>query len=143
MTAEPAERVDYAPYGDYESDCPARMGVDLFGNSWLPVIVYMLRDGPLRHSDLRTAVGGITQKMLTKTLRDLERDGLVRRAVYPTVPPRVEYTITALGADLGRISHAMGTWVVEHQHEITAARAEFDAAQAIEPAPLPRLGTVH
>ncbi|WP_436973832.1 winged helix-turn-helix transcriptional regulator [Nocardia asteroides] len=75
-----------------------------------------------------------------QTLRDLERDGLVRRTVYPTVPQRVEYAITPLGTDLGRISHAMGAWVVRHQHEITAAGAEFDAVQAIGPVPLPGPG---
>ncbi|MFD6393026.1 winged helix-turn-helix transcriptional regulator [Nocardia sp. NPDC060259] len=125
-------------------DCPARQLLSVLADKWVLLVLGALRaaDGPVRFNELRRRLDGITQKMLTKTLRDLERDGLVRRTVYPTVPPRVEYAITALGADLGRISHAMGAWVVDHHHEITAARAEFDAAQGIEPAPLPRPGSV-
>ncbi|MFF2084368.1 winged helix-turn-helix transcriptional regulator [Nocardia sp. NPDC058176] len=126
-------------------DCPARQLLSVLADKWVLLVLGTLReaDGPVRFNALRRRLDGITQKMLTKTLRDLERDGLVRRAVYPTVPPRVEYSITALGADLGRISQAMGAWVVEHHDEITAARAEFDAALALDPPPLPRPGTLH
>lgn len=73
MTVESAQPVEFAPYGDYEADCPARLGVDLFGNRWLTVIVYMLRDGPMRPGQLRAAIGGISQKMLTQTLRQIGR----------------------------------------------------------------------
>ncbi|MFD6222636.1 winged helix-turn-helix transcriptional regulator [Nocardia asteroides] len=123
-------------------DCPARQLLAVLADKWVLLVLGTLRaaQGPVRFNELRRRLDGITQKMLTKTLRDLERDGLVRRTVYPTVPPRVEYAITPLGTDLGRISHAMGAWVVRHQHEITAARAEFDAARAIAPVPLPGPG---
>ncbi|WP_280304110.1 winged helix-turn-helix transcriptional regulator [Nocardia neocaledoniensis] len=121
MTAAPAERSEYPPYGDYEADCPARMGVDLFGNSWLPVIVYMLRDGPLRHSDLLTAIGGISQKMLTQTLRRMERMTLVRRRRYAEAPPRVEYELTEAGRDLLRPIYALGAWVDRHGAAVTTA----------------------
>lgn len=93
-----------------------------------------------RRAAICTARCPTPPEVLTRTLRDLERDGLVRREVFPTMPPRVEYGITALGADLGRISQAMGAWVVEHHAEITAARAEFDAARTAEPAPVPQPG---
>lgn len=121
MTAAPAERSEYPPYGDYEADCPARMGVDLFGNSWLPVLVYMLRNGPLRHSDLLTSIGGISQKMLTQTLRRMERMTLVRRRRYAEAPPRVEYELTEAGRDLLQPIYALGAWVDRHGAAVTTA----------------------
>ncbi|MFB7874808.1 winged helix-turn-helix transcriptional regulator [Nocardia sp. NPDC056064] len=126
-------------------DCPARQLLGVLADKWVLLVLGTLRaaEGPVRFNELRRRLDGITQKMLTKTLRDLERDGLVRRAVYPTVPPRVEYSITPLGADLGGISAQMGAWVVRHHDEIAAARAEFDAALAVEPTPLPRPGRAH
>ncbi len=127
--AEPiaAERVEYAPYGDFESDCPARMGVDIFGNSWLPVVVYMLREGPMRPSDLRAAIGGISQKMLTQTLRRMERMTLVERHRYAEAPPRVEYELTAAGRDLLTPIYALGDWVDKHGRAVNAAQYEDDA----------------
>ncbi|WP_174183470.1 winged helix-turn-helix transcriptional regulator [Nocardia barduliensis] len=121
-----AERVDFAPYGDFESDCPARMGVDIFGNSWLPVIVYMLREGPMRPGELRTAIGGISQKMLTQTLRRMERMTLVRRRRYAEAPPRVEYELTAAGVDLLIPIYALGEWVDRHGHAVSGALAGAD-----------------
>ncbi|UGT72308.1 helix-turn-helix transcriptional regulator [Nocardia gipuzkoensis] len=103
------------------------------------LVLSVLRDHdrPIRFNELRRRLDGITQKMLTRTLRNLEREGLVRRAVYPTVPPRVEYSLTELGKSIGALSHAMGVWAVEHQDRILTARAEFDARAATEPEPLP------
>ncbi|MCP2290347.1 winged helix-turn-helix transcriptional regulator [Nocardia amikacinitolerans] len=115
--------VTYPPYGDYESDCPARMGVDLFGNSWLPVIVYMLRDGPMRPGELRTAIGGISQKMLTQTLRRMEQLTLVHRRRYAEAPPRVEYQLTEAGRDLLGPIYALGEWVDKHGRAVNAALA--------------------
>lgn len=114
----------------------------MLADKWVLLVLGTLRaaDGPVRFDEPRGRLDGIAQTMLTKTPRDLERDGLVRRSVYPTVPPRVEHSITELGTDLSRITHAVVGWVVDHQHEITAARAEFDAAQAIAPAPVARPG---
>ncbi|WP_433592211.1 winged helix-turn-helix transcriptional regulator [Nocardia sp. CA-145437] len=88
---------------------------------------------------MRRRLDGITQKVLTRMLRDLERDGLVRRTVYPTVPPRVEYALTELGADLadlGHITHAMGQWALRHADEIAVARAAFDERATREPEPV-------
>ncbi|MBF6297221.1 helix-turn-helix transcriptional regulator [Nocardia amamiensis] len=123
----------------YLHHCPAREVLAVLADKWVMLVLSVLRDndGPIRFNDLRRRLDGITQKMLTRTLRNLEREGLVRRAVYPTVPPRVEYSLTELGSSIGALSHAMGVWAVEHQHEILAARAEFDARSAAEPEPLP------
>ncbi|WP_278262110.1 helix-turn-helix domain-containing protein [Nocardia sp. AG03] len=121
MTAAPAQHSEYPPYGDYEADCPARMGVDLFGNSWLPVIVYMLRNGPLRHGDLLTEIGGISQKMLTQTLRRMEAMTLVHRRRYAEAPPRVEYELTEAGRDLLQPIYALGAWVDRHGAAVTTA----------------------
>lgn len=120
MSTETPAPVRYPPYGDYQADCPARLGVDLFGNSWLPVLVYTLRDGPLRHGDLRAAVGGISQKMLTQTLRRMEAMTLVRRVRYAQAPPRVEYELTAAGRDLLGPIYALGAWVDQHGSAVTA-----------------------
>ncbi|MEV6767834.1 helix-turn-helix domain-containing protein [Nocardia sp. NPDC051030] len=105
---------DFPPYGDYESDCPARLGVDLFGNSWLTVIVYTLRDGPMRPVDLKRTIGGISQKMLTQTLRRMERMGLLERRRYAESPPRVEYALTSAGKDLLIPIFALGVWADQH-----------------------------
>ncbi|WP_327118442.1 helix-turn-helix transcriptional regulator [Nocardia sp. NBC_01730] len=122
----------------YLHHCPAREVLAVLADKWVILVLSVLRgsDGPVRFNDLRRRLDGITQKMLTRTLRNLEREGLVRRAVYPTVPPRVEYSLTELGASIGELSHAMGVWAVQHQDRILAARAEFDARAMTEPEPL-------
>ncbi|MFD4439034.1 winged helix-turn-helix transcriptional regulator [Nocardia sp. NPDC058519] len=104
-----------------EADSSARMAVDLFANSWLPVLVYLLRDGPLRHSELRAGAGGISQKMLTQTLRRMERMALVRRRRYAESPPRVEYELTEVGRDLLVPIYALGAWVDRHGSAVTTA----------------------
>ncbi|MEV6237567.1 helix-turn-helix domain-containing protein [Lentzea sp. NPDC051838] len=115
------EQVDFGPYGDYEADCPARLAVDLFSNSWLMVIVYTLRDGPMRPGDLRLAIGQISQKMLTQTLRRRESMALVERRRYAEAPPRVEYSLTAAGRDLLVPIFALGAWADEHGDTVRAA----------------------
>ncbi|MBE3559823.1 MAG: helix-turn-helix transcriptional regulator [Ktedonobacteraceae bacterium] len=77
--------------------CPSRLALDLVMDKWTPLVVFLLQQGPRRYTHLKRQIGGITQKMLTQTLRKLEREGLVRRTVYPTSPPTVEYTLTSLG----------------------------------------------
>ncbi|WP_067695268.1 winged helix-turn-helix transcriptional regulator [Nocardia jejuensis] len=122
----------------YLTRCPARDVLAVLADKWVLLVLGVLRsgEGPIRFNELRRRMDGITQKMLTRTLRDLEREGLVRRSVYPTVPPRVEYSLTPLGQDLGRITHAMGQWAVRNADEITTARAEFDERMAREPEPI-------
>ena len=126
MTVEHAEPVEFAPYGDYEADCPARLGVDLFGNRWLAVIVYMLRDGPMRPGDLRTAIGGISQKMLTQTLRRMQTMTLIERQRYTEAPPRVEYELTEAGRDLLIPIYALGEWADRHGESVRSAMSDSE-----------------
>jgi DNA-binding HxlR family transcriptional regulator len=86
-----------------------------------------LGDGPKRFNELKRMIGGISQRMLTLTLRGLERDGLVTRTVFPTIPPRVDYELTDLGRGLARPVQVLGKWAFEHLPEIEGARSKFDA----------------
>lgn len=97
------------------------------GDTWSILVVGALRRGPVRFNDLRRTVGGISQRMLTRTLRGLERDGIVERAVTPTKPPQVSYTLTSLGRSLLDKVLGLAIWVEASRAEIEAARARFDA----------------
>ena len=96
------------------------------GDKWSVLVVSRLGDGPKRFNELRREIGGISQRMLTLTLRGLERDGLITRTVVPTVPPRVDYELTALGRDLLNPGSALGAWAIRNQPKIARARAQFD-----------------
>jgi DNA-binding HxlR family transcriptional regulator len=96
------------------------------GDKWSVLVVTRLGEGPLRFNELRRSIGGISQRMLTLTLRGLERDGLVTRTVFPTIPPRVDYALTALGRDLLQPVSALGTWALRNQSKIAQARVQFD-----------------
>jgi DNA-binding HxlR family transcriptional regulator len=102
------------------------------GDKWTMLIVRVLSKGPLRFNAIRREVSGISQKMLTLTLRNLERDGFVTRTVTPTTPPQVEYALTDLGHDLGRPVAALSEWTWDNAARITAARAAFDRRIAAE-----------
>ncbi|WAL65095.1 helix-turn-helix domain-containing protein [Amycolatopsis cynarae] len=119
----------------YLTRCPARTVLEALANKWTLLVLSSLTraDGPVRFNELRRALEGITQKALTQTLRSLERDGLVQRTVYPTVPPRVEYAVTDLGSQVGELFCVLGKWSQQHVHEILAAREAFDT----RPEPLP------
>ncbi len=107
--------------------CPAvREVLNRVGDKWSVLVVSLLGDGPKRFSDLRRTIDGISQRMLTLTLRGLERDGLVSRTVFPSVPPRVEYALTHLGVTLLQPVHALATWAAHNRFEIQEARARFD-----------------
>jgi DNA-binding HxlR family transcriptional regulator len=97
------------------------------GDKWSVLVIMLLGDGPRRFNELKRMIGGISQRMLTLTLRGLERDGLVTRTVFPTIPPRVDYELTDLGRGLSRPVQALGHWAFEHLPEIERARGEFDA----------------
>ena len=98
------------------------------GDKWTVLVVSRLGDGPMRFNELRSAVGGISQKMLTTTLRGLERDGFVTRTIFPVIPPRVDYELTDLGCELLKPVHALGEWARRNTSRVNAARARFDAA---------------
>lgn len=99
------------------------------GDKWSVLIVMLLAQGPCRFNELKRRVGGISQRMLTLTLRGLERDGLVKRTIFPTVPPRVDYELTPLGHSLRGPIEALGHWAFDNYECIVAARAEFDRKQ--------------
>ena len=97
------------------------------GDKWSVLIVQLLAGGPKRFSDLRRAIEGISQRMLTLTLKGLERDGLVTRTVFPTVPPRVEYELTDLGCTLRKPIQTLAKWAQENREQIQVARNRYDA----------------
>ncbi|HEV7307596.1 helix-turn-helix domain-containing protein [Ensifer sp.] len=108
-------------------NCPVRDVMDNIGGKWNSLMILSLADGPLRFSQLRRLIPDISQRMLTQTLRDLQRDGYLHRTVYPTQPPSVEYALTDLGRSLlGLLKHFVD-WSVENHGAIRAARTEYDA----------------
>lgn len=100
------------------------------GDKWSVLVVMMLADGPKRFNELKRLIGGVSQRMLTLTLRGLERDGLVTRTVFPTIPPRVDYELTDLGQSLRGPIEALGSWAFAHLGVIAAARTAFDARRS-------------
>ncbi|MEU6354272.1 helix-turn-helix domain-containing protein [Streptomyces sp. NPDC047072] len=107
------------------ADCRTRLAFDLVANTWNPVVIWALKDGPRRPGDLRTHIGGISQKVLTEALRRLESNGLVERRAYGGSPPRVEYGLTALGRTLLAPIGAFGTWAHDHGDEVLAAQDRY------------------
>lgn len=102
------------------------------GDKWTLLVVRALGQGPRRFSALKRELGSISQKMLTRTLRNLERDGLVSRKVTPTTPPQVEYALTPMGDDLFGPIAALADWTISHADRIDAARAAYDGTQALD-----------
>ena len=118
----PAE-LEYTP-----TNCHARDVLARVGDTWSVYVIHILGDArTLRFNELRKEVDGISQRMLTVTLRGLQRDGLVARTVYPEVPPRVEYSLTPLGVTLRQILRGLVAWAGDHLQEVDAARAAYDA----------------
>ncbi|MEO8560991.1 MAG: helix-turn-helix domain-containing protein [bacterium] len=110
------------------ANCRAREMIIRVADKWSMYVIHVLADaGALRFSELRRRVDGVSQRMLTVTLRGLERDGLVQRTMYPEVPPRVEYALTPLGATLREIVHELIEWSGAHLVEVDRARARYDA----------------
>jgi DNA-binding HxlR family transcriptional regulator len=106
-----------------DQNCESRQALELIADKWTALIVYALVDGPRRHGELRRAVDGISQKMLTQTLRRMEADGLVEREVLDRVPPHVEYSLTPLGRTLEKPLVAICEWAMGHLPELREARA--------------------
>ena len=116
---------------DVHGDCRALGDVlSRIGDKWTVFVVGILSKRPMRFNEIRRTVGGISQRMLTLTLRGLERDGLVTRTVFPTIPPRVDYELTDLGRGLSQPVEALGKWAFDHRVEIEGARAKFDEKNA-------------
>jgi len=112
----------------YAKDCPSRQILDRIGDTWSVLIVVMLVDGPHRYTELAKRIEGISPKMLTQTLRGLERDGLISRTVHPVVPPRVDYALTGLGQSLYSLVEGLEKWAESHIDDVQAARANYDQA---------------
>jgi DNA-binding HxlR family transcriptional regulator len=120
----------------FEEGCSLRLVLDRIGDRWTILIVELLTGGPQRFSKLRGAIGGITPKVLTQTLRAMERDGLVTRTVYAEVPPRVEYALTDLGRALVTPLNQLCDWAERHVDDFLAARETYDAAARPERQPV-------
>lgn len=120
----------FLPANPYDMNCPSRDMLDLIGGKWAILILCCLQQGPVRTGALMRQVGGISQKMLTQTLRDLERDGFVERISHPEVPPRVEYRLTDLGRSLSDLARTMEQWVVAHYEAILEHRQRRKAVPA-------------
>ena len=114
----------------YAADCPSRQMLDRIGDKWTTLVILLLQDDAKRFSELQRTIHGISAKMLSQTLRNLERDGLVTRTIYPEVPPRVEYRLTPLGETLCTPIQAIMQWTERHFDEVTAAQARYDAQSA-------------
>lgn len=131
--------LDMRAYGGadaYLRKCPSRTVLDVLANKWTTLTMALLLGGPLRFGELRRRLDGITQKSLTQTLRNLERDGLVTRTVYPTVPPRVEYALTELGTNASRLADSIRLWAQDHVSEILVSREAYDERATLDPEPI-------
>lgn len=126
---KPAAVAEAAPADVWSAGCPSRRVLELVANKWALLIIPLLRDEPLRNNELLRRVGGISQKMLTTTLRGLQRDGFVTRTVFPTIPPRVDYELTELGRELLVPVNALGDWARKNTARVNAARQLFDEAE--------------
>ena len=113
-----------------DSQCPSRLVLDRVADKWTALIIQVLARGTMRYAALQREIGGISQKMLTQTLRSLERDGLVQRKVYPVVPPKVEYALTRLGRTLIEPLQGLCRWSEKHLPELQANRAKAKALKA-------------
>ena len=118
----------------YNERCPTRIVLDRIADKWAVLIVGALEDKTKRFGELRREIGGVSQKMLTQTLRGLERDGIVTRMVYASVPPKVEYSLTELGRTLVRVLEAIREWSENNIEDVLRARIEYDATTKSEAA---------
>lgn len=121
-------RPEVLGYDVYSRLCPTRLVLDRIADKWSMLVLARLRQGPRRFNALRREVDGVSQKVLSQTLKALERDGLVRRTAFPTVPVTVEYAATPLGLTLGEVVAAVGRWAEANIEEVVAAQRQFDAS---------------
>ncbi|NOK59353.1 MAG: transcriptional regulator [Chloroflexi bacterium AL-W] len=114
------------PY-QHEEQCPVEIALDMVGGKWKSLIIYYLLPGTMRFNQLRRAIPGATQQMLTRQLRELEQDGIIHREVYAQVPPKVEYSLTASGRSLGPVLEQMGQWACMHRQQWNTQDAVIEA----------------
>jgi DNA-binding HxlR family transcriptional regulator len=113
------------PTNIFDADCPTRQVLDLIADKWTTLLVVLLSGGTKRFGEIQRSVGGISQKMLTQTLRRMEQDGFVTRVIYPEVPPRTEYSLYPLGLSLKTPLCALSQWAIEHLAEVEDARTVY------------------
>ncbi len=126
MTAAQRRKQEQLTYNAYVAECPSRQVLDAISDKWVTLVLSALSDGPLRYSDLARRIAGVSQKMLTQTVRTLERDGLLTRTITPAVPVRVDYELTPLGQTILPVVRAIKQWSEAHIEQIHAARATYD-----------------
>lgn len=124
MTAAQRRAQAKVEFDAFLAACPSRQLLDVVANKWVCLVLAALVDGPLRHGELRTRIAGVSQKMLTQTLRELERDGLVTRTVTASVPVRVDYELTDLGRDLQGVMQGLKDWAERNMARILENRGE-------------------
>jgi DNA-binding HxlR family transcriptional regulator len=129
MTAAQKRERDRREYDAFLAMCPSRQLLDRLTDKWVTLVLCSLGESDLRYSELARRVAGVSQKMLTQTLRNLERDGLVTRTVTATVPVTVDYAITDLGRSLLDVVRLLKSWAESHMDEVNVAREEYDAAR--------------
>ena len=112
--------------GVFDTQCEGHQILDKIANKWTILIIYALTQDRKRYSDLKQQIVGISPKMLVQNLRNLERNGLVKREVYPTIPPRVDYSLTPLGESLAEPLAVLGEWAYQHISDVNAAIAQYD-----------------
>ena len=113
-------------YDAFDADCPTRELLDELSDKWVSLVLVALVNGPQRHSELRRRLSGVSQKMLTQTLRSMERDGVVTRTVTASVPVRVDYELTELGVSLTSVVHAVKLWAEANMDSVAQARKAYD-----------------
>jgi len=127
-TAAQRREHDHAAYNAYVAECPSRQVLDALSDKWVTLVLTALADAPRRYSELSRMIAGVSQKMLTQTLRLLERDGLVTRTITASVPVRVDYQLSPLGRTLLPVVRAIKDWSETHISEVHAARVAYDHA---------------
>ncbi len=115
-----------AEWDVYNEHCPTRLVLDRIADKWTVLVIGSLKHGTKRFGELRREIGGISQKMLTQTLRGLERDGLVNRKIYPSVPPKVEYSLTALGTTLVDVLEEIRIWSEQNIGKVLQSQKKYD-----------------
>ncbi|MFF6827305.1 winged helix-turn-helix transcriptional regulator [Streptomyces longwoodensis] len=127
LTAAQKREQARVAYDAFIRSCPTNQLLDRISDKWVSLVVSALAPGPMRYSDLARRIAGVSPKMLTQTLRSLERDGLLTRTVTPSVPVRVDYELTRLGHSLAHLLTAVKDWAETHFDEVHAARERYDA----------------
>ena len=131
MTAAQRREQERTAYNAYVAECPSRQVLDALSDKWVTLVLTALAGSPQRYSELSRTIAGVSQKMLTQTLRMLERDGLVTRTITPSVPVRVDYQLTPLGHTLLPVVRAIKDWSETHIAEVQAARAAYGRSTQI------------